>query len=107
MEADINMKKLEREMKQSVIDITENFKHLLKDAIATIKPDVNLNKGNSNLTCMNCTSNDHIQDKGKAILPEQVNAFGAHSNHNNWNVGNKMTNFGNNGGQQGFGIQNN
>ena len=94
-------------MKQSVIDITENFKHLLKDAIATIKPDVNLNKGNSDLTCMNCTKNDHMQDKGKAKLTEQVNAFGAHSNHNNWNVGNKMTNFGNNGGQQGFGIQNN
>ena len=99
MEADIKMEKLEREMKQSVIDITENFKHLLKDAIATIKLDVNLAKGNSDLTCMNCTSNDHIQDKGEAILTEQVNAFGAHSNHNNWNAGNngnKMTNFGNN-----------
>ena len=79
-------------MKQSVINITENFQHLLKDAIATIKPDVNLNKGNSDLTCMNCTANEHMQDKGKAILIEQVNA------------GNKMTNFGNNSGQQGFGI---
>ena len=86
MEVDIKMEKLEREMKQSVIDITENFKHLLKDTIATIKPDVNLNKGNSDLTCMNCTTNDHMQDKGKTILTEQVNAFGAHSNHNNWNA---------------------
>ena len=97
-------------MKQSLIDITENFKHLLKDVIATIKPDVNLNKGNSDLTCMNCTTNDHMHDKGKAILTEQVNAFGAHSDHNNGNAGNngnKMTNFGNIGGQQGFGIQNN
>ena len=110
MEVDIKMEKSKREMKQSVIDITENFKHLFKDAIATIKPDVNLNKGNSDLTCMNCTSNDHMQDKGKAILIEQVNVFGAHSNHNNWNAGNnrnKMTTFGNNGGQPGFGIQNN
>ena len=110
MEADIKMEKLEREMKQSVIDITKNFKHLLKDAIATIKSDVNLNNGNSDLTCMNCTANDHMQDKGKAIVTEQVNAFGAHSNHSNWNAGNngnKMTNFVNNGGQQGFGIQNN
>ena len=110
MEADIKMEKLEREMKQSVIDITENFKHILKDAIATIKPHVNLNKGNSDLPCMNCTTNDHMQDKGKVILTEQVNAFGAHSNHNNWNAGNngnKMTNFRSNSGQQGFGIQNN
>ena len=107
MEADIKMEKLEREMKQSVIDITKTFKHLFKDAIATIKPDVNLNKGNSDLTCLNCTTNDHMQDKGKVILIEQVHAFGAHSTNNNWNAGNKMTNFGNNSGQQGFGIQNN
>ena len=75
MEADIKMDKLEREIKQSVLEITKNFKHLLKDAIATIKLDVNLNKGNSDLTCMNCTTNDHMQDKCKAILTEQVNAF--------------------------------
>ena len=110
MEAHIKMDKLEREMKQSVMEITKNFKHLLKDAIATIKPDVNMNKGNSDLTCMNCTTNNHMQDKSKAMLIEQVNAFGAHSNHNNWNAcknGNKMTNFGNNNRQHGFGMQNN
>ena len=67
IEVHTKMENFEREMKQSVMEITKNFKHLLKDVIATIQPDVNMNKGNSDLNCMNCTTNDHMQDKGKAI----------------------------------------
>ena len=110
METDVKMERLEKEMKQSLLEITKNFKHLLKDAIATIKPEATVNRVNVTSTCRNCASSDHIQDQCKAIPVEQVNAFGQQPSHGNWQVGanmNRNTNFGYSNGQQGFGVQNN
>ena len=109
METEVRMERLEKEMKQSLLEITENFKHLLKDAIATIKPEATVNRVNVTSTCGNCAANDHIQDQCKAIPVEQVNAFGQQPSHGNWQVGANLsrTNFGHSNGQQGFGVQNN
>ena len=110
MEIDVRMERLEKEMKQSLLEVTENFKYLLKDVIATIKPEANVNRVNVTSTCGNCVANDHIQDQCKAILVEQVNAFGQQPSHGNWQVEaniNRNTNFGHSNGQHGFGVQNN
>ena len=107
METDVRMKSLEKEMKQSLLEITETFKHLPKDAIATIKPEETVNRVNVTSTCRNCAANDHIQDQCKEILVEKVNAFGQQPSHGNWQVGANMirnTNFGHSNGQQGFGV---
>ena len=76
MKTNIKMERLEKEMKQSLLEITENFKHLLKDAIATIKPNVNVSRVNVTSTCGNCAVSGHVQDQCKAISVEQVNSFG-------------------------------
>ena len=110
METDVRMERLEKEMKQSLLEVTENFKHLLKDAIATINPEANVSRVNVTSTCGNCVANDHIQDQCKVIPVEQVNAFGQQPSHGNWQVGanlNKMTNFGHNNAHQGYGMQGN
>ena len=41
MEGEIKLDRFEKEMKQSMKEATENFKHFLQDTIATIKPKVN------------------------------------------------------------------
>ena len=41
MEEESKLDKFEKEMKQSMKEVTENFKHFLRDTIATIKPKVN------------------------------------------------------------------
>ena len=60
METNVRMERLEKEMKQSLLEVTENFKHLLKDATATIKPEAFVNRVNVTSTCGNCAANDHI-----------------------------------------------
>ena len=97
--------KMEREMKQSLLEITENFKHLLKDALNTIKPEANVSKVQVNSTCGMCASNDHLQEQCKAIQTEQVNAFGQHQNTSNRHTGSKMMNHGHNNIHQGIGMQ--
>ena len=44
METNVKMEKLEKDMKQYLHKIAHNFKHLLKDAIATIMPQANISK---------------------------------------------------------------
>ena len=105
MEIEVKMERMEREMKQSLLEITENFKHLLKDALNTIKPEENVSKVQVNSTCGMCASNDHLQEQCKAIQTEQVNAFGQHQNTSNWHTGSKMMNHGHNNIQQGMGMQ--
>ena len=105
METEVKMEMMEREMKQSLLEITKNFKHLLKDAITTIKPEANVSKVQVNSTCGMCASNDNLQDQCKAIQTEQVNAFGQHQNNSNWHSGSKMMNYGHNNVQQGVGTQ--
>ena len=105
METKVKMERMEREMKQSLLEITENFKHLLKDALSTIKPEANVSKVHVNSTCGMCASNDHLQEQCKAIKTEQVNAFGQHQNTSNWHSGSKMMNHVHNNIQQGIGMQ--
>ena len=105
METKVKMERMEREMKQSLLEIIENFKHLLKDAITTIKREANVSKVQVNSTCGMCASNDNLQDQCKAIQTEQVNAFGQHQNNSNWHTGSKMMNYGHNNVHQGVGLQ--
>ena len=105
METEVKMERMEREMKQSLLEITKNFKHLLKDALSTIKPEANVSKVQVNSSCGMCASNDHLQEQCKAIQTEQVNAFGQHQNTSNWHAGSKMINHGHNNIQQGIGMQ--
>ena len=105
MELEVKMERMEREIKQSLLEITENFKHLFKDAITTNKRKTNVSKVQVNSTCGMCASNDNLQDQCKAIQTEQVNAFGQHQNNSNWHIGSKMMNYGHNNVHQGVGMQ--
>lgn len=109
-ETDIRIERLEREVKQSMIEMTENFKHLLKDAVASMKPQVNVSKVDMGPICTICAGNDHTQDQCILGNIEQINALGMHPNYHNWKLGadgGKVGSMGHYNGQQGGGIQGN
>ncbi|XP_078446552.1 uncharacterized protein LOC144715495 [Wolffia australiana] len=109
-ETDIKLERLEKEMKQSMADMTENFKHLLKDSLESMKSQVNVNKVEMGPSCANCAGKDHTLDACKSVYIEQVNVYGINPNSYNWSGGangNKPTNMGYHGGYQGQRLNNN
>ena len=60
LETDVKMERSKKEMKQSLLEITKKFKRLLKDAIATIKPEATVSRVNRTSTWGNCAASDHI-----------------------------------------------